>query len=811
MFKNYLKIAWRNLLKSKGFSFINIAGLSIGIAACILISVYIIHEISYDKYVPNSENIYRVVGRLDMEGTTDYTIHFSANLARTVNADFDEIEQAGRIMDNDLFYGAGTNEIQIDDEPMQHHEEGFTYADQSILDIFSIPMVFGDAKTALAEPKTIVISESISKKFFKDQNPIGHVIYLNGNREDPRKITGVMQDFPTNSHLNYDYFLTLTGVEFGQGEQDRWIQTNYKSYVAIRPETNVEKFSKTLGSTVVSKYLKPALAAAGLAMAKTIEENADIYLQPLEEIHLYSAAIESDSPFRNDIKIVWVFGTVALFILLLASINFVNLSTAKSANRAKEVGLRKVVGSSRAHLVFQFLSESMLLTFIAFAVGIVLAQTFMPVFQEMTGIALSMPWDNVFFVPILLVSAVLVGGIAGFYPSIYLSGFSPINVLKGKLRLGSKSGGFQTSLVVFQFTVSIILIIGTLVINEQLSFILTSKVGFEKEQVIQLYGTNMLGDKDEVFKEELKRIHGIESVTISDYLPLENTKRNGNSFVNEGRENIDETVSGQVWQIDEDYLETLGIELIAGRNFDKTIASDREGIIVNEQMVKELNITDPIGKKVSRFGQLNEIIGVVKDFRFNNMKERVEPLAMFLGKSNTIISVKTNTADMPALLKSIEEKWTGFAPNLAFRYAFMDDSFAQMYDNVRRIKIIFTSFAFLAILVACLGLFALSAYMVEQRSKEMSIRKVLGASLQSIYGMLTQKFIYMILASLVLATPVAYYLLNNWLKDYEYKIDMGWQSFAVAGVLATAMALGTVSYHAVKSARINPATTLKGE
>ncbi|OOG76377.1 ABC transporter permease [Algoriphagus sp. A40] len=811
MLKNYLKIAWRNLIKAKGFSFINIAGLSIGISACILIAVYIIHETSYDKYVPNSANIYRVVGRLDMAGTTEYTVHFSANLARTVDADFDEIEQAGRIMDNDLFYGAGTNEIQIDDEAMQHHEEGFTYADQAILDIFSIPMVFGDSKTALAEPKTIVISETISKKFFKDQNPIGHVIYLNGNREDPRKITGVMEDFPTNSHLNYDYFLTLTGVEFGQGEQDRWIQSNYKNYVAVQPETNVAAFSNTLGTTVVSKYLKPAMAAAGLAMAETIEKNAKVYLQPLEEIHLHSAAIESDSPFRNDIKIVWVFGTVALFILMLASINFVNLSTAKSANRAKEVGLRKVVGSSRGHLIFQFLSESMLLTFIAFVIGIVLAQTFMPVFQEMTGIALSMPWDNVFFVPILLVSALLVGGIAGFYPSIYLSGFAPINVLKGKLRLGSKSGGFQTSMVVFQFTVSIILIIGTLVINEQLSFILTSKVGFEKDQVIQLYGTNMLGDKDEVFKEELERIQGIESVTISDYLPLENTKRNGNSFVNEGRENIDETVPGQVWQIDEDYLKTLGIELIAGRNFDKTIATDREGVIVNEQMVKELNISDPIGKKVSRFGQLNEIIGVVKDFRFDNMKERVEPLAMFLGKSNTIISVKTNTADMPGLLKSIEEKWTGFAPNLAFRYAFMDDSFAQMYDNVRRIKIIFTSFAFLAILVACLGLFALSAYMVEQRTKEMSIRKVLGASLQGIYGMLTQKFVYMILASLVLATPIAYYLLNNWLKDYEYKIDLGWQSFALAGVMATAMALGTISYHAIKSARINPATTLKGE
>ena len=811
MLKNYIKIAWRNILKAKGFSFINIAGLSIGISACILIAVYIIHETSYDKFVPNSENIYRVIGRLNLGDRMDYSTHFSANLARTVDADFDEVEQAGRIMDNGLFYGAGTNEIQIDDDPMQHHEEKFAYADQAILDIFSIPMSYGNAKTALSEPNTIVISESVAQKFFKSQNPVGHVIYLNGNREDPRKISGVMRDFPTNSHLDYDYFLTLKGVEFGEGEQERWIQSNYKNYVAIRPGTNVEAFSKTMGTTIVSNYLKPAMVAAGLAIAETLEQNADIYLQPMTDIHLYSSEITRDTANKSDIKIVWIFGTVALFILLLASINFVNLSTAKSANRAKEVGLRKVVGSSRTHLVLQFLSESMLLTLIAFVVGVVLAQLIMPLFREMTGIALSIPWDSPFFVPILLVSALMVGGIAGFYPSIYLSGFSPIHVLKGKLRLGSKSGGFQTSLVVFQFTVSIILIIGTLVINEQMSFILNSKVGFEKEQVIQLYGTNMLGDKDEVFKGELERIQGIESVTISDYLPLEGTKRNGNSIVREGGESVDESISVQVWQIDEDYLETLGIELIAGKNFEKSIASGRQAAIVNEQLVRELGLTDPVGKRFSRFGELTEIIGVVKDFQFDNMKQRVRPLAMFFGKSNSIISVKVNTADMPGLLEMIEGKWNQFAPNLAFRYAFMDDSFVQMYDNVRRIKIIFTGFAFLAILVACLGLFALAAYMVEQRSKEMSIRKVLGASFQGIYGMLTQKFILMILGSLVLASPIAYYLLNNWLKDYAYKIDIGWQSFALAGVLATLMALGTVSYHAIKSAQINPVNNLKGE
>lgn len=811
MWRNYLKIAWRSLLKAKGFSFINIAGLGIGIAACLLISVYILHETSYDQFVPNSENIYRVVRQFDFEEGVDRSIHFSANMARTIDSDFDEIEKSGRIMDNSLFYGAGTNEIQFDEDPMQHHEEKFAYVDQSILDIFSVPFVYGNPKTALTEPNTIVISESVAQKFFKGQNPVGHTLFLNGNREDPRQITGVMQDFPTNSHLDYLYFLTLSGVEFGEGEQDRWTQNNYKTYVNIRPDVNASAFGKTMGSTVISKYILPAFQQSGRALPDNFEQLYTMYLQPMTDIQLHSVGIGDEGNYRSDIKIIWVFGTVALFILVLASINFINLSTARSANRAKEVGLRKVVGSGRPNLILQFLTESMLISLLAFVVGVILAETLIPLFNEMTGIALSLPWNQWQFVPILLFSSLIVGGMAGFYPAIYLSGFSPIHVLKGKLRLGSKSGGLQSSLVVFQFTVSIILIIGTLIINQQLNFILNSKVGFEKDQVIQLYGTNMLGDKDELFKEEIQRIQGVTSVSISDYLPLENTKRNGNNFVKEGMENVDQRIGGQTWVIDEDYLSTLGIELIAGRNFDQTMASDQEATIVNEQMVRDLNLEEPIGQRISRSGQILEIIGVVKDFRFDNMKQKIEPLALMLGKSNSIFSVKTNTADMPGLLASLEEKWNQQAPNLAFRYAFMDDSFAQMYDNVRRVKLIFTTFSVLAILVASLGLFALSAFMVEQRTKEVSIRKVLGASIYGIFRMQTQNFLILILISLVIATPIAYYLMENWLQDYEYKINMGWQSFVFSGALAMVIALFTVSFHALKSARTNPVNNLKGE
>lgn len=813
MIKNYFKIAWRTLLKNKVFTLINVTGLSLGVAACILISVYVIHETSYDKFVPNAGNIYRLNNSFNDDGNTRKGIHFSANAAKTIQADFDEIELAGRFMDHDLFYGAGTNEVQFGDEVMQHHEGGFTYADQSIIDIFSIPMVYGNAATALVTPKTIVVTESISKKYFKDKNPVGEIMYLNGNREEPFIINGVMRDFPTNSHLDYKFLVTLTDVEFGEGEQERWHQQNYFTYIQLAPKVDVKTFEKTLSNTLILKYVKPSMLAAGFTVAENLEEKAGVLLQPMTDIQLHSANIAYEVGTRNDIKIIWVFATVAFFILLLASINFVNLSTAKSANRAKEVGLRKVVGSSRRNLIGQFLTESTLVTIISFAIGVFLAQLLMPFFQQMVDIELSMPWGNLFFIPIVLLAAVVVGAFAGFYPSVYLSGFNPVDVLKGKLRMGAKSGGLRSGLVVFQFTISIMLIIGTLIINDQMSFILNSKVGYDRQQVIQLYGTNMLGDKDVTFKKEIAALPDVEVVSISDFLPIVDTKRNGNSYVNEGRDNIDETVPGQAWVIDEDYLETFGLKLIEGTNFGENVASeqDQAAAIINETLAKKLNLENPVGKKISRGGRLITVIGVVKDFRYDNILEDVQSLALFYGKSNTIISVKANTEDMPALLKTLEAKWKTFVPNLAFRYEFMDNSYAKTYALVSRIQAIFTAFTILTILVACLGLFALSAYMIEQRNKEMSIRKVLGASMQNIFQLLTKNFLLLVVIALIIAVPIAYYLMEKWLQAYPNRSEISWSTFIIAGVSAIGIALLTVSYHAIKSALVNPVKNLKGE
>lgn len=811
MIKNYLKIAWRNLLKNKVFSLINIIGLSFGVAACILISVYIIHESSYDKHVANSSNIYRMIGQYLIDGRISESIHFSANMAPTVLHDFAEVENSGRLMENSLFYGAGSNEIRIAGQQMQHHEEGFTYADQSIIDILDIQMVYGDASSALSEPNTMVISETISKKYFGNSNPVGKVIYLNNNNDTPFRINGVMQDFPSNSHLDYTFLITLKGVEFGEGEQTRWTQNNYFTYIVLKEGVDVIQFEKKMSNRLINDYILPASREAGFAVPDDIEEKYFVKTQALTDINLYSKNVDYEASTRNDIKIIWIFGVVALFILAIASINFVNLSTAKSANRAKEVGVRKVVGAPKRYLIGQFLTESVLLSLISFALGLGIAWLMMPLFNSASGKALSLPFTSFLFVPLLILSALAVGLLAGLYPSFYLSRFRPVSVLKGKLSSGSRSSAIRSGLVVFQFTISIILIIGTLIVNRQMDFILNSKIGFDKEEVVQLYGTNILEDRIDTFKNELENINGVARVTISDYLPIEGTKRNNNGFVNEGRDNIDETVGAQSWIIDEDYLETLGMRLVKGRNFDINKVSDDETTIINQAMAEKLNLEQPLGKKISRYGRLYEVIGVVEDFNYNSMKQEVQPLCFFRGMSPSIISLKASAGNMTSLLHEVEKKWNTFSPNMAFRYAFMNDSFAKMYDSVTRIRTIFMSFSILAILVACLGLFALSAFMVEQRKKEISIRMVLGASFKNIYSLLSINFLRLVGVSIVMAIPVGWYVMNRWLEDFAYKTTLDWTIFLMAGCIALIIALFTISYQSISAALIQPLKSLRNE
>lgn len=548
-------------------------------------------------------------------------------------------------------------------------------------------------------------------------------------------------------------------------------------------------------STEIDKFLK--------------EQNAHLELQPLKDIHLYSSGID-DNLVHGDIRIVWLFGGIAVFILLIAVINFVNLSTARSANRAKEVGLRKVAGSYRSGLIQQFLSESVLLSIISFVVGLAIALTVLPYFNLISSKTISVPWTAWWFLPSLLVSATVVGIVAGIYPSFYLSAFRPIQVLKGNLTLGARGSSLRSTLVVFQFATSIILIIGTLVIYRQMNFILNKKIGYDKEQVVLIQGTKTLGNQIVSFANELRELPQIIEVTNGNYLPVRGSMRNGNSFWNEGRRNIDPAISAQFWGIDEYYLSTLGIKLVAGRNLDNNLASDSASIIINQKMNKALG-GNMIGKRITNYAGVWTVVGIVEDFHFESLREDIQPLGMVLQLGPSVLAVKLKTGKMHECIQQLTQVWNKFAPHQPIRYSFLDDRYAAMYDDVQRTGKIFTSLSILAIVVACLGLFALSAFMVEQRSKEISVRLVLGASIKNVFQLLTWNFIRLVLISFVVAAPLGWYLMNKWLEDYAYRINMGWDIFVVAGIMAIFIALFTISFQSLKAAMTSPVKSLRSE
>lgn len=807
MFENYFKIGWRNLVKQKMYSSIKIGGFAIGIAACLLIALFIKDELSYDLHYPDAERIYRVIQAYNYQGESGREVWFQAPFAKALKEDFPEIEKAGRYNSSELF-GAGNKEIRRSDKIENTYEEGFVYFDQELLDMLKLPMVYGDRAHALDKPNTIVITKRKADKYFPNEDPIGKSFIIDNNEKDLFTIGGVVEDFPANSHLQFDFILTLTGVEFWKGEQGYWGATNYPTYVLLRPGTDATAFQKKL-SRVTEKYLVPLWLKDGTPDVKNLAKAMWFELQPIRDIHLRSGEIH-DAVSHGDIRFVWLFAAIALFILLIAIINFINLSTAKSANRAKEVGLRKTVGSYRSNIINQFLTESMLYSFLSFIVGVMLAYTLLPYFNVLSDKSIQFPWTEWRLLPLLTLAASVVGFLAGLYPSFYLSSFKPASVFKGNVSRGSKSSTLRSTLVVFQFTTSIILIIATVVIYRQVEYILNKKAGFDKDQVLLIQGTNTLDQNIKPFKNELLQLSSVKSATVSDYLPIKGTKRDGNPFWKEGRQKIDKFVGVQVWRTDPDYIKTLGMKLVAGRDFSADIASDSAAIIINQSTAKELGLRDPLGKRIQNW-RVYTVIGVVEDFHFETMREKIRPLSMVLGMSNGIVSVKITPADVTSTLRSIETVWKKFSPNQPIRYAFMNESFARMYDDVQRMGHIFTTFAVLAIIVACLGLFALSAFMVEQRSKEISIRLVLGASLSNIFNLLTFNFLKLVLISILLAAPIGWYMMQKWLEDFIYRTAITWDIFILAGIAAILIALVTVSYQAIRAALMNPVTNLKAE
>jgi putative ABC transport system permease protein len=805
MFENYLKIAWRTMLRQKMYTGIKVGGFAIGLATCILIFLFIRNEMSYDKQYAN-KNIYRLYNEWRQSGGDKWT-SFPANVHTILKNEYAEVEKAGRLIPYKWF-NAGSNLIRRDDRVDNTFEEGFAYADNELLEILGIEMIYGNQSNALAKPGSIVLSKKMADKYFPNEDPIGKIIILNEEKTKPFEVGGVMKDFSTTSHIRYEFLITLANVEFWPGEQTSWCCWNYNAYLKLRPDTNIPAFEKKLIS-MREKYLITYLEKEGNQSLADVKKYQFFGVQPVEDIYLKSDRV-SDEAQHGDMRYIWLFGGIAVFILLLACINFINLSTAKSANRAKEVGLRKVVGSVRSYLVKQFLTESLVYSFVSFALEIVMVISVMPFFNSLSGKQLSVPWMTWWLLPSLCLGAVIAGVIAGIYPAFYLSSFKPVDVLKGSISRGSKSSSLRSAMVIFQFTTSIILIIGTFIIYRQMNFILNKKLGFDKDNVIMIQGANTLGDHNEEFKNELKQLAEVENVTSNSYLPVAGTNRDGNGFWKEGKQKIDKPVYGQFWHVDQEYLSTLGMKLIEGRNFDEKLKSDTASMIINQKMAKEMGFKNPVGEHMGNW-RLYTVIGVIEDFHFENMKGEIRPLCLVIGKGGNIVSVKVKSKNAVNVLQSINQVWNKFMPHQPFRYTFLDESYARMYEDVNRMGKIFASFAGLAIIVACLGLFALSAFMVEQRSKEISIRLVMGASVKNIFRLLTQNFVKLVLMSFVIAAPVAWYMMDKWLQDYKYKITITWDVFVIAGVMSVLIALLTISYQSISAALANPANRLRSE
>lgn len=815
MLKNYLIIAFRTLRKQSFYSFINIAGLAIGIACCLVIVLYITNELSYDRYHTNFDRIYRVDNEILFNGNHLNMAATSAPMAEALVADYPEVEVAAR------FYQNGPFLVKHDIENFR--EEKIAHADNDILKIFDIPFISGNPENALTEPNTMIISEAAAKKYFPEGNALDQTLILD-NRTS-YKITGVYENMPEASHFHLDMIPSLETDPMSKNQE--WLSNNLNTYILLRegarPEDLEAKFP-----VMLDKYVSPLLKMMlgpdiSLDKFKEAGNKLDWTLRPLTDIHLYSDLTQEFEPNGN-ITYVYLFGAVAVFILLIACINFMNLSTARSSNRAKEVGMRKVMGSLRSHLVNQFLMESILLSIFSFMIALLIAALAIPFFNDLAGRTLSIPWESPLFFVVVFGFAFVIGIFAGTYPAFFLSAFRPINVLKGNVSLGMKSGLIRSGLVVFQFSISIILLVGTFTVQRQLSYIQNKKIGFNKDQVIIIKDAYAMGDQLQSFKEEMLKNPMITNGSISGFLPVSGTSRSDNVYWPKGvQPSEDNMVSLQIWRVDHDYVKTLSMQIIEGRDFSMDFPSDSNAVILNQSAVKMMGFEDdPIGKEIATFaGGTDEngrpsqsatpVVGVVEDFNFESLKQNITPLALFLRRSSGAISFRFQAANTQDVIKSIESTWRTMAPGQPFQYSFLDDDFGSMYKSEQRLGEIFAIFAGLAIIVASLGLFALTSFTAEQRTKEIGIRKVLGASISSIVLLLSREFGKLIIIAFVVSVPIAWYAVNWWLKDYSYKVEVGVFVYLFAGLASFLIAWLTMGYQSMKAASSNPIDALRSE
>ncbi|MDX5438477.1 MAG: ABC transporter permease [Pontibacter sp.] len=785
MIKNYLKMAYRNLMRHKVFSLINISGLALGMTCSILILLWVQDELSYDRFHENVDRLYRVMGTQHYPGADDLTVQAGpGNLGPAMEKELPEVEDAIRVTwyVNSLFSN-GDKALKF---------TGY-YADDSFFETFSFPLLHGDPKQVLQQPNSIVISDSMAHKFFGSDEAVGKMLKLNNNKS--YKVTGVMQSVPKNSSLQFEYIMP-----FGDYlQENEWLKEwgNYgiMTYVQLKPGVDVGAFNDK-----IKLFLKQGDKGG---------RDTDLFVQAVEDIHLYSDFRKGKSE-TGLVVYVRLFTVVAVFILLIACINFMNLATARSAKRAKEVGVRKAIGANKSSLIWQFMIESVLIAFLALFIAANLTGILLPAFNELTGKAVAFDLSDPKFILLLLGVALFTGLVSGSYPAFFLSSFNPAVVLKGTVKLNDRVALFRKGLVVFQFILSALLIVSTLVVYLQLHFIRTTNIGLERENVVFMPIEGQVRDRYEMIKQELQNMPGIMAVTSSDGNPIQ-LGSNTSDVEWPGKEPGAEVLIDYL-HVDYNYLQTLGMQLKEGRDFSKQYGTDTANYIINEEAARLMQLEAPVGQPLKLWGVQGQIIGVVKNFQSRRVEMGDAPLIIRLDPSNTrMLFAKVEPGNTTEVLASMESVLQKYNPAFPFEYHFLDDEFEQMYRRESMISELANYFAGIAIFISCLGLFGLALFTAEQRKKEIGIRKVLGASVSGIVFMLSKDFLKLVLLANVIALPLGWYLMSAWLNDYAVRTELSWWIFAVALATTVLIAMLTLSFHAVKTAVATPVTSLRTE
>jgi len=806
MFRNYLKTAMRSFSRQKGYVMINMIGLAVGIAASLLIFIFVQYHLNFDNFHEKGDRIQRVLLDGKIGGQEVLAAYTAPVIGPTMKQEFPEVEKVSRM---NVW---GKSLLRLDE---RHYEEFVCGVDSTFFSIFSIPFVEGDPEKALAEPYSVVFSESAARRVFGNKSPMGEMIHV-GDYNDPFKITGVYTDIPENSHLQGDVMISF--VTNNRANSPTWLANSFDTYLLLKPGADAVALQAKFPE-LIKKYIGPELEAyMGISLDDFASQGNryELQLQPLDDIHL-NPAVEHDGRPSLDPKYLMVFAAIAFLIIIIAAINYMNLSTARASKRAKEVGIRKVSGSTRKMLIAQFLIESIVLSVLSLVVAVLIIELALPYFNDLLDGHFNIPYLSQWYViPALISIVVLIGLMAGSYPAFFLSSFKPVKVLHSSVKNSMKNGKLRSILVIFQFAVSIILITGTIVMYNQINFMLNKDLGYDQEQLLVLQRGQSIGERVEPFKNQLKELPGVINVASSTSIPFRNNNNNGYQLEGRGDEGL---LLFTNW-VDYDFFDTYNIELSDGRAFSKEFSTDEDAIVINESAVRKFAIDEPIGKRfINGYDSTGapiyfNVIGIAKDFHHESLHSEIDPY-MFKLKSNQntwgYYTVKLAPENISQTVNKVEEVWKEFTENAPMQYFFMDEEFDRLYREEKQNAQLAVMFTVLAIIIATLGLFGLTSFTTEQRTKEIGVRKAMGSSSGQIVLLLGREISILVVVSTIFALPIAWYVLNDWLNNFYYSIPLSPVYFVVAFLVGLGIALLTVSYQALKAARTNPANALRYE